>query len=410
MKVSDSVREMLVYGIAAAKDGANDEARRYLERALRLDPTHEQCIKARLWLGKISDDVAEKRAYLEEVLLSDPAHPEARRELAILDGRLDPAEIVDPDNVPHAVPGAPQPAQARQFTCPHCGGRMVFAPTGTSLICEYCAQHPRSETLAGDGAVDEQDFVLALATAKGHTHPVAMRCYECQSCGATFVLGPETLSFTCPYCASVYVTEQTEVRKLVPPEGVIPFAVTQDRARRAVIEWLTEEELDAASVVSLNGIYLPMWTFDIDVARKGRRHLEDDVLAPASNTLLQDLASAVGSFQLDELVPYDPGYLADWPAETYDISVADASIKARAKARALAAERLGKRIEDFGPGVARLSVMSFKLIIVPLWIVRYLYKEERQYTVLVNGQTGVVHGEKPSRGILGWLSRLTGSS
>jgi hypothetical protein len=200
------------------------------------------------------------------------------------------------------------------------------------------------------------------------------------------------------------------MRKLVPPEGVIPFAVTQDQARRAAREWLAAEELDAVSVVFLNGVYLPMWTFDIDVVWKGRRHLEDDVLVPASDTLPQEWASALGSFHLDKLVPYDPGYLADWPAETYDISVADASIKARAKARKLVAKRLGKQVGDFGPGVARLSVMSFKLIIVPLWIVRYSYEEERQYTVLVNGQTGVVQGEKPSRGVLGWLSRLAGSS
>jgi predicted RNA-binding Zn-ribbon protein involved in translation (DUF1610 family) len=376
---------------------------------MRLNPTLDQYIKARLWLSRISDDVAEKRAHLEEILFSDPTHSEARRELAILDGRLDPAEIVDPDNVPNVAPDAPQPTRARQFTCPHCGGRMVFDPTGTSLICEYCAQHPHSDVLAGDGAVDEQDFVLALAMAKGHTHPVATRCYTCQDCGASFVLGPERLSFTCPYCASVYVAEQTEVRKLVPPEGVIPFVVTQDQARRVAFEWLAAQDLDAARVVSLSGVYLPMWTFDVDVARMGARHLEDDVLAFASNTLPQELVSAVSGFQLDKLMPYDPGYLADWAAETYDVSVADASIKARAKARLLAAERLGKRIEEFGPGVARLSVMSFKLIIVPLWIVRYLYKE-RQYTVLVNGQTGVVQGKKPSRGILGWLSRLAGSS
>jgi predicted RNA-binding Zn-ribbon protein involved in translation (DUF1610 family) len=406
--MSDSVRDLLVRGIAAVKDGADDEARRYLEWAMRLDPTLDQCIKARLWLSRISDDVTERRAHLEEILFSDPTHSEARRELAILDGRLDPAEIVDPDNVLNVAPDAPQPTRARQFTCPHCGGRMVFDPTGTSLICEYCAQHPHSDALAGDGAVDEQDFVLALATAKGHTHPVATRCYTCQDCGASFVLGPERLSFTCPYCASVYVVEQAEVRKLVPPEGVIPFVVTQDQARRAALEWLAVEKFDTASVISLNGVYLPMWTFDIDVAWKRRRHLEDDVLTPASNTLPQELASVVSSFHLDKLVPYDPGYLADWPAETYDTSVADASIKARAEARLLAAERLGKRIEDFGPGVARLSVMSFKLIIVPLWIVRYSY-EERQYTVLVNGQTGVVRGEKPSRGILEWLSRLAGN-
>jgi predicted RNA-binding Zn-ribbon protein involved in translation (DUF1610 family) len=408
VRVSDSVRDLLVYGIAAAKDSANDEARRYLERALRLDPTLQQCIKARLWLSRITDDAAEKRAHLEEILFADPMHAEARRELAILDGRLDPADIVDPNHVPVKAPDTPQQAQARRFICPNCGGRMVFAPTGGALICEYCARHSRSEALAGDGAVDEQDFVLALATAKGHTRPVATKCYVCQDCGASFVLGPEKLSFTCPYCASVYVVEQTEVRELVPPEGVIPFVVTQNRARRAALEWLAAEGLDAAPAVSLDGVYIPMWTFDIDVAWKGQRRLADDVLTPASNTLPQEMASAVGSFYLDKLVPYDPGYLADWPAETYDVSVADASIKARAKVRKLVAERLGKWIGDFGPGVVRLSVISFKLIIVPLWIVRYVH-EERRYTILVNGQTGVVQGEKPSRGILGWLSRLAGS-
>ena len=408
MSVSDSVNDLLVRGIAAAKDGANHEARRYLEWAMRLDPTLDQCTRARLWLSRISDDVAEKRACLEEILLSDPTHSEARRELAILDGRLDPAEIVDPDSVPNVVPDAPQLAQARQFACPRCGGRMVFDPTGTTLICEYCAQRPRSESLEGDGAIDEQDFVLALATAKGHVHPVATKCYECQDCGASFIFGPKKLSFSCPYCASVYVIEQTGVRRLVPPEGVIPFVVTQERARRAALKWLAAQDLDTARVVSLSGVYLPMWTFDIDVARMGARHLEDDVLAFASNTLPQELASAVSGFQLDKLVPYDPGYLADWPAETYDISVADASIKARAKARLSAAERLGKRIEDFGPGVAQLSVVSFKLILVSLWIVRYSHGEA-QYTILVGGQTGAVQGEKPSRSILGWLSRPAGN-
>jgi hypothetical protein len=198
------------------------------------------------------------------------------------------------------------------------------------------------------------------------------------------------------------------VRSLVPPEGVIPFVVTQEQARLAALEWLAAQDLDTAQGVSLSGVYLPMWTFDIDVARMGARHLEDDVLAFASNTLPQELVSAVSGFQLDRLMPYDPGYLADWPAETYAISVADASIKARAKARLLAAKRLGKRIEDFGPGVARLSVMSFKLIIVPLWIVGYSH-EGRRYTILVNGQTGAVQGEKPPRGIRGWLSRLVES-
>jgi DNA-directed RNA polymerase subunit RPC12/RpoP len=405
--VSEGARDLLVRGIAAAKDGAKDEARFYLEWALRQNPSSEQCIKAWLWLSEISDDLAEKREYLGQVLLVDPPNAVARREMAILDGRLDPAEIVDPDNLPIAAFDASQTTEARRFACPHCGGRMVFTPDGSSLTCEYCAQRELSEALQGDGSVDEQDFVLALAKVKGHVHPTATRCLRCRDCGASFLLGPEKLSFTCPYCTSVYVIEQTEVRELVPPEGVIPFALMQEQARRAVLEWMVKEELDIPlQAGSASGVYLPMWTFDIDIARKGRRSVADDVLVSAGSTLSRIMTTAASGFSLHNLQPYDLGYLADWPAETYDISVADASIKARAKVRAQVAKQAGGRIEEFGPSVLRLSILSFKLILVPLWVLHYRYEGE-QYTVVVNGQTGAVWGEKPLKGIRKWLSRLT---
>ncbi|MBN1976428.1 MAG: hypothetical protein JW918_03405 [Anaerolineae bacterium] len=405
--MSESVRDLLVRGIAAAKDGAKDDARRYLEWVMRLDPTLDQYLKARLWLSRIADDAAEKRSHLEEILFSDPTHPEARRELAILDGRLDPAEIVDPDNLPAAVPGVSQTTDAQRFACPHCGGRMVFTPDGSSLTCEYCAQREQSTALAGDGSVEEQDFVLALAKVKGHVRPTATRCFHCRDCGASFLLGPKMLSFTCPYCTSVYVVGQAEVRELVPPEGVIPFALTQDQARRAVLEWMVAEGLDVPlQADSISGVYLPMWTFDIDVACLDRRSVADDVLVSASGALSKIVAEAASGFSLDNLQPYDPGYLADWPAETYDIPVADASIKARAKIRKQVARRSGGRLEEFGPGVLRLSILSFKLVLVPLWILHYRCEGE-QYTLVVNGQTGIVRGERPLSGIRKWLSGLT---
>jgi hypothetical protein len=43
-------------------------------------------------------------------------------------------------------------------------------------------------------------------------------------------------------------------------------------------------------------------------------------------------------------------------------------------------------------------IESFKLILIPLWIAHYSDKDT-QYTVVVNGQTGVVHGQKPARGL-----------
>ncbi len=124
--MSDSVRDLLVRGIAAAKDGDRRAARRYLEWALRLNPTNEQYIKAWFWLSEISDDPDEKRKYLKYILSADPTHPEARRSLAILDGCLRPEEVIDPNRLAVATPDVPQPTGARQFVCPQCGGRMVY--------------------------------------------------------------------------------------------------------------------------------------------------------------------------------------------------------------------------------------------------------------------------------------------
>src|SRR5262245_35501944 len=94
--MSDSARDLLVRGIAFDKEGAKAEARYFLEFALRGEPDYGQQAEAWLWLSKRSDDSAEKRLLLEQVLSVDLANAEARKELAILDGRLRPEEILGP--------------------------------------------------------------------------------------------------------------------------------------------------------------------------------------------------------------------------------------------------------------------------------------------------------------------------
>ena len=112
-----------------------DLARKYLERALANADDLKTRAQANYYLSLLTEDPIRKRNYLEETLAIDMVHPEARRSLAILDGRLQPADIVNPDS-----PGSPATGtvavQARRFTCPQCGGRMVFAPVGTFLVCE----------------------------------------------------------------------------------------------------------------------------------------------------------------------------------------------------------------------------------------------------------------------------------
>src|SRR5512142_3343418 len=102
--MSDATRDLLVRGIAAFKARDFGEARHYLEWLLRLEPPMDQRLDALMCLVEISHEPAEQHSLLEDALALNPADPRARRRLAILDGRLDPAKVVDPDKLAPPIP------------------------------------------------------------------------------------------------------------------------------------------------------------------------------------------------------------------------------------------------------------------------------------------------------------------
>ena len=432
--MSDSARDLLVRGIAAAKAGDKDEARFFLEWALRSDVDRDQQVDAWYYLAEISDDPAARRDCLENVLAIEPSHPEARRAFAILDGRLDPAAVIDPNRPLPPPASVPLTAQARRFVCQQCGGKLVFTPDGQQLTCAYCNRRITLYQAIESGAmVEEQDFTVALATASGHGQPVATQSLTCQACGAQFMLGPQVLSLTCPYCSSAYVVSIPETRQLIPPEGIIPFAVTRDEAVAALDAWLHQNGRRKQAQTSLPaGLYLPAWTFDVGgeaqwrgfVAEKhaggisqGARSgaypiFYNDIVVPASHTLPAQMTSEMHEYQLAGLLPFDPGYLADWPAEIYHISVSDASLVARRQAWADARQVVATRasaelghVRDLVVSSAAMRIETFKLILLPMWIARYRL-ENKDHTAAINGQTGLVRADDARGGLLGWLGRL----
>lgn len=460
--MSDWVSDLLAHGIGAAKAKEKEEAFFYLKRVLDSDDaSHAQKIKAMEYMAEVCDDPKEKRFYFEEIIIREPGNPIARRGLALLNGDIKPDEVIDPTHrrtqatvspaeesqMQEAMYSPNQPEMVnpltRRFVCRQCGGAMAFMADGQSLTCGYCDRQVSLFKAIEEGAmVEEKDFAVALATAKGHTHPVKMQSFTCQGCAAPFVLGPAVLSLTCPYCGSAHVIENHQTQALIPPEGVVPFSVTPAEAKQHFYNWLEKKNLLKKSQTSRPlGLYLPVWTFDIagkvtaramgyEQTEEGRltyasRQLErpifyNDIPVPASHRLPAKLAEEVAHFRLEELKPYDPGYLADWPADTYQISAADASLVARKQAWQDARTQAGGEFKSqiatpFGgsdPNMALSSadmyVEAFKLILLPLWIIRYRCQEETR-TGVVNGQTGHVRAETPlGKGMKGWFKRVLG--
>ncbi len=424
--MQDNLRDLLTRGVAAARAGQAEEARFFLEWLLRSEPPSAELLEAWYWLGEVSPDPAEKRRCLEEVLARDPADPRARRALAILDGRLKPEDIVDPDRLSVQTAAGPTPAEARRFTCPKCGGRMVYAPDGQALVCDHCARREARDATAAA----RQDFTVAMATARGHRVPVAARAFDCQGCGTPFLLGPQAISVTCPYCGSAHVVDETNSRELIPPDGLIPIGLTAPQAAQALQAWLVHEKLQVRTE-ALQGLYLPVWAFDLagqapwaGMEYDSRRRawmpisgvevvLEDNVCVAASDRLPGPAREVLGTFDLNAARPYDPSYLADWPAETYQRAMSDAALLARQRAfagcRARVERDVLRQIKNVQISSAGIAVDSYRLLLVPVWLGAFDL-EGRRYTVAINGVSGEVHGEKPRSGVAEWLGRLLGQA
>lgn len=459
--MSEHVRRLLLYGISAARTERYDQARRYLIRASEAtDATHAQKADAFVWLAKISDDPKTKRDYLESVIAFEPLNAEARRELAILDGRLKREDMVDPDNVAVKENNTPEATQARRFICTQCGAPIPFAAGKAMLECRYCGhQQSLLESYKNPYSVRENDFVVALATAKGHSVPENVVTYKCSGCQAT-MLTTGQLSDHCPYCGSPHVIK-TDTKEQIIPDGILPFTVSQEQADRHFKNWLRERfKKHHLRTTKMRGVYVPVWVFDItgqldwriiqqqnqfnftrprrsifhelqnpdqmlnnglQRSSESRREPDgshmffaDGIMVGATHKLPYKLQDIFGTFNTGKVQDFNPAVLSGWIAEQYEITVSDASLIARQKAiktewrqvESMARMRSNDNSEIRIIPVS-MAVDTFRLWLIPLWFGNFRIDDDpTTYTVIVNGENGAIKGERPKSAIGKWLDEL----
>ena len=431
--------ELLVRGVAAARDGDREQARFYLEWVLRDGPDTAHFVEAWYWLSRITDEPDERRRCLAQVIGAQPLHAEARRDLAILDGRLDGDDLLDPRATIAPLTNGVLRADrdTAVYHCPNCGGVLTADPARGGLFCQFCGFRGQSH----DGAVTatEQDWEAAIYTTRGHRWlaPDTL-VFACQSCGAMQTLPQQQINTSCAFCDSAQIATLAAPEELIAPTGIVPFAFDAAEARQRALDWLATRQFRAgdlaerARLVPPRPIYLPFWTFDIEgelrwqgfveSGQAGRRAVQgsdqvvhDDLLAAGGYALPAETVTALG-FDTSALVPYAPELLVGWPAELYRVPVAAASLVARERALDAYRGRVrgpqGEVIDDLSVSTVGLAVVSYKLVLLPVWVTGYRYAG-KDYRLVINGQSGMGHGEVP-RGpvgrLLAWLTTDEGGA
>ncbi len=422
--VTERYRRMVAAGIGAVKAGDMETARRLLRKAAQI---HPEDAAPWVWLSATTEDPAEQREYLENAFAADPKNSAARRGLALLSEKMK-GEVVlaEGDGLASSGAGTPQEAETVEtFLCPRCGGAQVFDPAGQQLKCLHCGTTaPVASRPAADCAEQVMDFVLP--TERGHRWAEARPLLRCGRCGAETLLPVGQTAEACPYCGAHQWVETPETRAMLDPHAVIPFGVSEERARRSLSAWLSrgwsapDDLASLAGSIDLRPAYYPFWTFDgtlearwmCEVNEGSRKspywvsrsgvvfELFDDVLIPGLKNLPRKLLRSIEPFDLKASLAFRPAYLAGWPALTYDLSLADASLQARREVMRHLRRTLEARINilkekrDLRTGGLTWSDMTFKYVLLPIWRGEFRYRGQT-YPVWVNGQTGKVGGQKP---------------
>ena len=328
-------------------------------------------------------------------------------------------------------------ASARQkFHCPACGAEAHWNPAKQILVCPFCGVESPAplQTRTADTVIAEHNLAAALAaipdSARGwQANKTSVRC---QSCHAISVFDAEDIGRRCDFCGSAALVPYEQVEDPFRPESLLPLKVAEPQARDLIRawfgrQWLAPNSFSARALTdTAKGIYLPYWTFDAKadaqwtadagdfyyVRENNRRvrkvkwrsvsgaltHTFDDELVCASVGVDRAKLQRIEPFPTSTLVPYDPGYLAGWTVERYQIDLVAAAERSRQQMIAELRELCSRQV----PGDthrnlvvhATFSDQTFKHILAPVWLMTYVYGGQA-YQVVVNGVTGAIAGSRP---------------
>ncbi|MFQ6754055.1 primosomal protein N' (replication factor Y) - superfamily II helicase [Cereibacter sphaeroides] len=334
----------------------------------------------------------------------------------------------------------------RHWPCESCGADLRFAPGQTRLVCDHCGHVQEiPETAPADRrGMGELDLHAALAERLPASASEQVRTTPCPSCGALVEFEGATHATQCPFCATPVVAGTGETR-LLKPQAVIPFRLTEREARQAMTDWLGRLWFAPNGLVqyarkgrALSGLYVPYWTFDaatrsrytgqrgdayyttrtvtVEVNGRPQRRTErvrqirwtpvsgrvarefDDVLVLASQSLPRHYTEALEPWDLSALEPYRADWLAGFTAEGYTVGLPEGWSRAQ---EIMARTIRGDVARDIGGDEQRVGQVetaydreTFKHVLLPVWMAAYRYGG-KSYRFVVNGQTGRVQGERP---------------
>lgn len=310
--------------------------------------------------------------------------------------------------------------------CKNCSGILNFDPVKNALVCKTCGS-----TFSADEVSDYSEELLSDIHAFRKSDVAASfydaKIYVCNHCGAEVIVHSAESSTFCVYCGNPAIVF-SRISRQIRPDGLIPFKITKEQAVENVKEQFAgasyiPKELKDLQPDKVRGIYVPYWIVNgsfhdaivtesstmvsngknthkeyVHYGISGRSDVRK-VMVDASRRLDNEMAYRLEPFRLEDIVDFDPDYLAGFYSNVSDISLKELRQAASDRCDMAFREKAKENIPENEYRVLRSSP-SFDLAddpvyaLFPVWCFTYVY-DSIPHTILVNGQTGKVVGAVP---------------
>ena len=319
-----------------------------------------------------------------------------------------------------------------ELKCSGCAAVLRFAPGTKSLKCQYCDTTTKiKDDLTQIEEINLEEFLSYQFSQEEKKEIITVKC---NGCNAAVTLKPNVTSDSCPFCGVSLVIKNGTSSSILKPKSILPFKVKPAEAQASFKKWIkslwfapNELKKYAKSEQTLNGMYIPYWTYDsatrssytgqrgtdhTTTNSKGNRKTRtdwhpvsgdvsrnfDDVLVVASKSLPEEYAQALEPWDLKGLVPFDEKFLSGFRTESYQLDVAQGLPIAKDIMEVTIRKDVCRDIGGDHQRINSLATthqnMTFKHTLLPIWISTYRF-HQKPYRFLVNGRTGEVQGERP---------------
>lgn len=327
------------------------------------------------------------------------------------------------------------------YQCPNCSAGLTFDSKTQKMVCEFCGSTFSVEELE---AQKEKELQQAKSEQTQHwdgfqpeqwqsSDMEGMRVWNCPSCGAELLAEETAGAMKCPYCDNPMVMPQ-QFEGMYLPDYIIPFKKSKKDALEVLKKHYLNKPLlpevfkDENHLEEVKGMYVPFWMYDLEgtgtftyeganirvfedskytytersifhIMRKGTMKFQR-IPVDGSKKINDTMMESIEPFHYDDLEPFQISYLSGYLADKYDVEPDELTGRVHDRMQTSMAESFRETVIGYDEVLQKSGNMHIsqkgdvKYGLFPVWFLNTKWNG-KQYTFVMNGQTGRMTGDLP---------------